>query len=347
MEKKLSITDIAIALKVSKTTVSFVINGKGRAKRISSVVERRILDYIEAVGYQPNEFARALSTGKSNIIVVMIEDVSDPFFSGIARMIEESAHKKGYKIIYSSTENDTKKTKELLKIYRAQNVDGYIIAPPLGIEEEIKSLLAANLPVVLFDRFFPSISTNNVVVNNYKGTYGAVNHFFNSGHRNVAFVTLSSEQIQMQQRLDGYMTALAEHEAQCFIKKIVYHEELDKLVEEIEQFLKMNKQLDAVFFSTNYLAEAGLEAIQNLKLKIPKDLGVIVFDDCNFFRLFTPSITAVAQPLREISENIINLLLTNLSDPELHQEKQTIIIPTQLMIRNSTLKGEAKPSACK
>lgn len=337
MEKKLSISDIATALNVSKTTVSFVINGKGKDKKISNVMVRRILDYIETVGYHPSEYARALRTGKTNIIVVMIEDVSDPFFSGIARMIEESAYEKGYKIIYSSTENDTKKTKELLKIYRAL-VDGYIIAPPLGIEEEIKSLLADNLPVILFDRFFPSIDTNNVVVNNYKGTYEAIEHFFDRGHKNIAFVTLSSEQIQMQQRLDGYMSVIDEHEAECFIKKIVYHEELDKSVEEIELFLKMNKQLDAVFFSTNYLAEAGLEAIQNLKLKIPEDLGVIVFDDYNFFKLFTPSITAVAQPLREISENIINLLLSNLSDPELHQKKQTIVLPTQLMIRNSTLK---------
>ena len=340
MEKKLSISDIATALKVSTTTVSFVINGKGQDKGISAVVEKRILDYIEIVGYQPSEYARALRTGKTNIIVVMIEDVSDPFFSGIARMIEESAYKKGYKIIYSSTENDTKKTKELFRIYRAQKVDGYIIAPPVGIEDEIKSLLADNLPVILFDRFFPSIPTNNVVVNNYKGTCEAIKHFFNRGHKNIAFVTLSSEQIQMQQRLDGYISAIDEHEAECFIKKIVYHEKLDRSVAEIEQFLKMNKQLDAVFFSTNYLAEAGLEAIRNLKLKIPEDLGVIVFDDYNFFRLFTPSITAVAQPLREISENIINLLLSNLSDPELHQEKQTIVIPTELMVRNSTLKGE-------
>jgi len=337
MEKKLSISDIAAALKVSKTTVSFVINGKGKDKKISNVMVNRILDYIETVGYQPNEYARALRTGKTNILVVMIEDVSDPFFSGIARMIEESAYEKGYRIIYSSTENDTQKTKELLKMYRAQKVDGYIIAPPLGIEGEIKSLLADNLPVILFDRYFPSIPTNNVVVNNFMGTYEAIKHFFNGGHRNIAFVTLSSEQIQMQQRLAGYMSAIDEHEAECFIKKTVYHEDLDKSVEEIEQFLKMNKQLDAVFFSTNYLAEAGLEAIQNLKLKIPEDLGVIVFDDYNFFRLFTPSITAVAQPLREISENIINLLLNNLSDSELHQKKQTIVIPTQLMVRNSTL----------
>ena len=115
MVKKLSISDIATALKVFITTVSFVINGKGQDRGISKVMEKRIHDYIEAVGYQPNEYARALRTGKTNIIVVMIEDVSDPFFSSIARMIEGNAYKKGYKIIYRSTENDTKEQKNFLK----------------------------------------------------------------------------------------------------------------------------------------------------------------------------------------------------------------------------------------
>ena len=93
--------------------------------------------------------------------------------------------------------------------------------------------------------------------------------------------------------------------------------------------------MDAVFFATNYLADAGLEAIQNLGIKISKDLGVIVFDDYNLFRLFTPSITAVAQPIQSISENVINILLKRLSDTNKVHEKKTVVVPTNLIIRNS------------
>ncbi len=335
MKKKISIGDIAKELGVSKTTVSFVLNGKGRENHISEALESKILKYIKEVGYQPNQFARGLRTGKTQIIGMLIEDISDPFFSSIARLIEEKAYKKGYKIVYSSTENDTQKTKELINIYRTRQVDGYIIAPSPGIEEDVKALLSDNLPVVLFDRFFPEIETDTVVVDNFEGTYNAINHLYENGYKNIALITLESDQIQMQDRLNGYVKAVEEHSNESIIKKIVFHEEVEKTVAEIEKFLKSNKKVDAVFFATNYLADAGLEAIQNLGIKISKDLGVIVFDDYNLFRLFTPSITAVAQPIQSISENVINILLKRLSDTNKVHEKKTVVVPTNLIIRDS------------
>jgi len=339
MKKKLSIGDIAKELGVSKTTVSFVLNGKARDNHISEALEAKILKYIQEVGYQPNQFARGLRTGKTHIIGMLIEDISDPFFSSIARMIEERAYKKGYKIVYSSTENDTQKTKELINIYRTRQVDGYIIAPAPGIEEDIQSLIADKLPVVLFDRYFPEVETDTVVVDNFEGTYNAIQHLYANGYQNVALVTLSSEQVQMQDRLNGYLKAIEEKGAEANIKKIVYHEDVSKTVKEIEKFLKASKAVDAVFFATNYLADAGLEAIKNLNLNISEQLGVIVFDDYNLFRLFTPSITAVAQPIQAIADNIINILLKRLSDPEKAHEKQIITIPTNLIIRESTHKS--------
>lgn len=338
MRKKISIGDIAKELGVSKTTVSFVINGKARGNHISENLEKKILDYIKEVGYQPNQFARGLRTGKTQIIAVLIEDISHPFFSTIARMIEERAYKKGYRIIYSSTENDTQRTKELINIYRTRQVDGYIISPPPGIEDDIKSLIADNLPVVLFDRHFPEIKSDAVVVDNFEGTYHAIQHLFQNGYKNVGFVTLLSEQVQMQDRLNGYLKAVTENRSEGIVKRLVFDEDLVATVKEIEKFLKSNKKIDAVFFATNYLAEAGLEAIQNLNLKIAEQMGVIVFDDYNLFRLFTPSISAVAQPMKEISDNIISILLKRLSDSEKLHEKKVVVIPTNLVVRNSTIR---------
>ena len=313
MKKKISIGDIAKHLNISKTTVSFVLNGKAREKHISESLEEKVLTYIKEVGYKPNAFARGLRTGKTKIIGMLVEDISDPFFASIARMIEEEANKKGYRIIYSSTENDTERTKALIDIYRTRQVDGYIIAPPPGVEEDIRSLMHDNLPVILFDRYFPDLQTDNVVVDNFEATYNAVQHFFNNEYKNVAFVTLPSEQIQMQERLRGYQTVINERKDRAYIKKI-----------------------DAVFFATNYLADAGLEAIRNLGLSIPGDLGVIVFDDYRLFRLFTPSITAISQPIQEISETVIKLLLSKLTSSPKVSEPNTVVIPTSLIIRNSS-----------
>lgn len=336
MKKKVSIGDIAKHLNISKTTVSFVLNGKAREKHISEALEEKVLKYIKEIGYKPNAFARGLRTGKTKIIGMLVEDISDPFFASIARMIEEDANKKGYRIIYSSTENNTERTKELIGIYRSRQVDGYIIAPAPGIEEDIKSLLNDHLPVILFDRFFPDLETDNVVVDNQEATYKAVSHLFESGYKNVAIITLSSEQNQMLERLTGYERAIKERKDLTYIKKVTYHNEHSKIVTEIEEFLTNNKRIDAVFFATNYLADAGLEAIRNLGRSIPDELGVIVFDDYSLFRLFTPSITAIAQPIKQISETVIQLLLSRLSDTSDIIKRETITVPTSLIIRNSS-----------
>lgn len=152
MKKPSSITDIANALNISPTTISFILNGKARENRISAELIKKVEKYVAEVGYKPNSLARSLRTGKSNIIGLMVESISNPFFATIARRIEELAYKNGYMIIYSSTDNDTVKTKELIQMFRERHIDGYIISPPEGIEEDVKSLINAGRPVVFFDR---------------------------------------------------------------------------------------------------------------------------------------------------------------------------------------------------
>ncbi len=130
--KALSIKDIALKANVSITTVSFIINGKAKEKAISDAVIKKVQQIIIDSGYKPNQIARSLRTGNSNIIGLIIEDISNSFFSKIARLIEDKAYKKGYKIIYSSTENNVDKAKELINMFKSRKVDAYIISPIKG-----------------------------------------------------------------------------------------------------------------------------------------------------------------------------------------------------------------------
>lgn len=336
MKKKVTIGDIANQLGVSKTTVSFVLNGKAREKHISESLEKTILKYIEKINYRPNQFAQGLRHGRTKIIGMLVEDISDPFFSSVSRQMEEIAYQKGYKIIYSSTENETDKAKDLIQIYRSRQVDGYIIAPPPGIEKEINDLIDDNLPVVLFDRTIPGVETNNVMVNNYEAAYDAIVHFIQNEYKNIAMVTLASDQVQMVERVEGYTDALKRIKAKPLIKNIVYHAEKINSIREIEDFLRTNKEIDAVFFATNYIADNGLEAIRNLSLTIPTDLGVIVFDDHNLYRLFTPPITAISQPIKEIAESSINLILDMLDETDKNNNIKNIMLKSRLIIRDSS-----------
>jgi len=339
-KKRTTITDIAKALGVSKTTVSLVINGKARQTQISEEVEKRVLDYIGEIGYIPNQYAQGLRNGKTRTIGMLVEDISDSFFAAIARKIEERAYEMGYKIVYSSTENETKKAKELLDVYKNSKLDGYIIAPPTGIEQEIKDLMADGYPVVFFDRTLPGVHTDSVMVDNYESARGAMVHLIENGFKHVAFITLSSDQVQMLERERGYLQAISEIGEAYIIKRVKYHDDKMHAISEIEVFLAAHPYIDAIFFATNYIAENGLEAIGNLGLRIPDDIGVVVFDDNNMFRLFTPSITAIAQPIADIAGHAIDLVLGRLTAPAGKQPEghRAVMLKNNLQIRKSSVR---------
>jgi len=335
IKKKLSIVDIANELNISKTTVSFILNGRAKEKRISEELVEKVLKFVEEVGYKPNSLAKSLRTGKSNIIGLMVENISDHFFANIARYIEDRAYKNGYKIIYCSTDNDAEKTKDLIAMFRDRHVDGYIIAPPVGVEEEISALIKDDLPVVLFDRYYPSVDSSYVVTDNLDATYNATKYFVDHGYKNIAFITFASHQTQMQARLDGYNKALKESGLQPHVKEVIFNPEAKHIIAPIAEFLKGEK-FDAILFGTNRIGVCGLKVISDSGLSVPEDIAVISFDDYDVFELYSPSITAIAQPIEEIADNVITILLNKLNTPAHNRKNQKITLNTELKVRGSS-----------
>lgn len=346
IKKKLSIVDIANKLNISKTTVSFILNGRAREKRISEELVERVLKFVKEVGYKPNSLAKSLRTGKSHIIGLMVENIADPFFANIARYIEDRAYKNGYRIIYCSTDNDADKTRDLIGMFRDRHVDGYIIAPPVGVEEDIAELLKDDLPVVLFDRYFPGIDCSYVVTDNLDSTYTATEYLVEQGYKKIAFITLESHQTQMQARLDGYKKALEQNNLQSYIKEVVFNQETKLMSDPIAHFLKNNKDLDAIIFGTNRIGTCGLKVIHSMGIRVPDDIAVISFDDHDVFELYTPSITAIAQPVEEIAANTINILLSKLDSSTPNTDNKKVTLQNDLRYRGSS-QVNAKLSALK
>ncbi|HEY9340747.1 MAG TPA: substrate-binding domain-containing protein [Chitinophagaceae bacterium] len=337
-KNKLVIADIARHLKISITTVSFILNGKAREKRISDELTEKVLKYVKEVNYTPNHLAQSLRTGKTDLIGLIVENISNPFFANVARLIEENAYKRGFRIIYCSSENDTEKAKELIRVFHERQIDAYIITPTTGTENDIRNLLRENLSVVLFDRYFPDLQTNSVVVDNAQSTYNAICHLIEQGFQRIAFLTVESDQTQMNQRLDGYNRAIKENHLKKYIKKFPFQKKGHDYIESITQFFKKEKTVDAVFFATNYLGISGLEAIKNLNKKIPADIGVISFDDHDLFRLYSPSITAIAQPIEQLSEQLINILLEDIDSKKPNRKTKKIVLTAPLIVRESSLR---------
>lgn len=337
MSEKLSIKEIANLLGTSTTTVSFVINGKAKEKHISEEVTQKVLKLVSELNYQPNSLAKSLRTGKSKIIGFLVDDISKPFFSRIARLIDEKASVHGYKIIFSSTGNDNKRAAEILRIYKERHVDGYIIALAKGIEEEVVNLVKTGSPVVLFDRYLPEIETDYILTDNYLSTLEASQHLIINGFKNIGFVTIETNQQQMVDRLDGYLEAIEKAGLNSNVLKIDYQNSEDS-INKIRGFVSDNKDLDALIFSTNYLTMDGLRLSRTGAENLLTDIALISFDDFELLEFITPSITAIEQPIEAIAENIVKLLLQRLNSnvSSGKPEYLTIKLGAKLNIRQSS-----------
>lgn len=337
MKKKPSLKDIAKKLNVSPTTVSFVLNGKGREKKISEEVIKRVLDYSAMINYKPNQAAQSLRTGKTNIIVFMVEDISNYFFSKIARIIEDLAYKNGYKVLFCSNENDDKRSKELLDLFSDRQADGFIIIPSPGIKSYIKDLMDRNIPLVLFDRYFPELDTSYVVIDNEIAAKNATEHLINNGFRRIGFVTIDVTQNQMIQRESGYNIAMENAGLDSNVLKIPFGKiNTQEFKKSLYKFIRGKKNLDAVFFSTNYLTQAGLEVFKDKDPKILEELGILAFDDNDFFKVFTPSISTVSQPLQEIGEELMQIILTLIKSDKTNLSTRKVQLKAELIVRNSS-----------
>jgi LacI family transcriptional regulator len=334
--KAVSIKDIAGQVGVSTTTVSFVLNGKAKEKRISEDLKNKILEVATRLNYRPNQVARGLRTGQTHTLGLIIEDISNPFFASLAKAVEEEADKFGYTVMFCCTENNEQKASSLLHMLKHRQMDGFIITPTPGMESEVRRLGEEGRPVVLIDRYFPELDTSYVTVDNFKGAYDATSRLISCGYSRIGLVTTDSRQVQMKYRYEGYRAALKEHhllqDDNSLVFKLGFDHTHDKAVKDISSFFTSHK-IDAVFFTTNYLGVYGLESLRMNGKKIPEEIGVICFDDNDLFRLGIPAISVISQPIVEIGRQAVASLLAQL------KEKNTI--PRRIMLEPKLLERES------
>jgi len=315
--KKVSISDIARKAGVSVSTVSFVMNDKAVKMRISREVIEKVENVAREMGYRPNQLARGLRTGKTRTIGLIVENISNAFFAKLAKSIEDEAKRYDYKVVYCSTDNDEEKARELINMLSQRQVDGYIITPTLNLAEDIRKLQAENKPVVLIDRYFPEYSDiPAVLVDNYEGVSHGMEYLLEKGYRNIGLVTIETQMAHMHDRLKAYCETLSHHglaPQERLVKIVPYSSTHEAALEEVVDLLRgAGTDLDAVFFLTNYLGVLGIEAIKKLQIKVPEQLAVLCFDDNDIFRLYTPTISVIRQPIEAIGKKAMSTLVERL-----------------------------------
>ena len=335
IKKKISIKDIARLTNTSITTVSFVLNGKGR---ISEPIKKIILEVAKENGYEPNRMAVGLRTGRSKVIGLVVEEIGGEFFGALAKVIEQEAENAGYRIIYCSTNNNLKKGRDVIKMLSQQMVDGYIITPIKGLEQDILDIIEGGKPVVLIDSYYPDLDIPHVLVDNYISSFNGAVHLIQSGYSNIGFVSTDIDLIQLQERMQGFEDALAANDIKNddMILKLPFKKDEAQAIKAIKTFIKQHKNMDAIFFATNYLGILGLQSIKEMDLMVPKDLAIISFDDNVIFSLYPPGITTIQQPTYEIAKSAIDLLLSQLDSRQIDISKINLQIPSKIILRNST-----------
>ena len=311
MQKRVSLKDIAQRVGVSIATVSYVINGQEKEKRVGAEVIRKIRQAAEELNYQPNQIARSLRMQSTKTIGLIVADIANPFFGHLARIIENEAAKHGFTIIIGSSDEADFKSESLINTLLNRQVDGFIIIPSEGSAKQIQSLLRKKVPVVLVDRYFPEINTSYIVLDNYQAMFDATSHLISEGYKDITLIAYESSLIHMKERIRGYLEAMDSNELKekISLKEISFdrhQEDMEAVFEELD-LKTMNKT--ALLFATNTLSISGLFCMQKHCLKIPKDIAFIGFDGGECFDIHSPPLSFVQQPLEEMGKESFNVLM--------------------------------------
>ena len=343
MEKKVSLKDIAGRLNVSVALVSYVLNGKEKEARVGAEIAARIRAVAEELHYQPNLIAKSLKSGKTNTIALIVADISNPFFSGIARIVEDEAKKSGHVVIFGSSDESAEKQQDLITVFLNRQVDAFIVAPTTGTESQIRALKDSGVPVILIDRYFPDIDVDCVRIDNYQAAYKAAQLLIRNGHQKIGMVAYDTTLAHMQERKDGYKAALKENKIRFrkeWLLEVSYatiekdvHEGLGKLLRPL--------QVDAMLFATNSLAVAGLKKIIDSGIRIPDELAIISFDQSEVFDFFYSPVSYVSQSLEDIGREAVKLAIRKRTGGKM--KSANIVVEAKLVVKESS--GKIEPGA--
>ena len=336
MNGKVSLKDVAKYLGVSTALVSYVINNKEKEARVSEKMANKIRSAVVKLNYQPNQIAKSLKSGKTNTIGLIVADISNPFFSSIARIIEDEARKKGYVVIFGSSDESAEKSQDLLNVFQNRQVDAFIIAPAENTEKQIMALQETGLPVVLIDRYFPSIQVDSVHIDNFQAAYKAVEHLINNGRKKIAMMAYETNLPHIQERKRGYKAALKAHGIRFkkeWLKEASYQNIEKDVADKMNELLFPELKVDAFFFATNTLAVESLKIINQSGIKVPDDLAIIAFDESDAFDFFSSPLSYVSQSLDDMGKGALELVTARLKDNT--REYTSLIIKEKLVLRKS------------
>ncbi|WP_409346029.1 LacI family DNA-binding transcriptional regulator [Paenibacillus sp. MBLB4367] len=321
-----TIKDLAEKVGVSVTTISRVLNNRGY---LSDSLKRKVQEAMEEMNYQPNELARSLSRRKSNMIGLIVPDISHPFFGQITKHIESYAYKHGYKLMLCNSLLEKKKEKEYIELLRASQVDGIIMG---SHTMSVKAYMSIKLPLVTLDRQI-SKSIPYISSDNYRGGTLATNLLIRKKCKKIAYISGNLRlNLLAKQRHDAFIEQVKGKDIEFVVKQTdlngFKYKEYEKLVQSLFQ---EHPDIDGVFASSDMLALQVVRECRRLGKAIPEEVKVVGYDGIQIGGV--DDLSTVAQPIKQMGEMAVSCLLQQISGEETPLET---ILPVKLLENGTT-----------
>jgi LacI family transcriptional regulator len=326
-----TIRDVARRAGVAPITVSRVLNNSGY---FSPEIKARVDTAAAELNYVPNLLARSLRSHRTNTLALVLSDVTNPFWTTVARGVEDAASGEGFTVFLCNSDENERKQAEYLAVLLRKRVDGILLVPARSTPEPVRAIQRQGIQVVVMDRSVPGAQVDVVRGSSLEGAQLLMRHLLELGHRQIAVLSGPEQVSTARERVEGARQALVAAGLSPGSLSVLYHGyTVDSGYQMARQALALTPRPTAFFAANNFIAIGALQALRERHLRVPDDLSLVAFDDLPISWMAEPFLTVAAQPAYEMGRRATELLLQRIVDPTLPW--QEVVLPMELIIRQS------------
>jgi LacI family transcriptional regulator len=327
----MNFSDLARQLKVSTATVSRALS---RPEKVAPETRKRVLEFVQQSGYHMNGVARSLRTQSTRTIGVIVSDIRNPFSSAIVKSVEDVARTNGYTVLICNADENVRNEESALELFIERQVSGVIHCSAGANLDLLRVLHQKSIPLVDLDRQSGLADVDTVVLNNHKGAALAIRHLLTLGHQRVAIISGPRHLSNARKRLEGFRKTFRSAQIAVpneYLEFGDFREQSGR--DAAERLLSLPIPPSAIFVANNEMMAGALFAIRQHRIKVPRDLSLVGFDDARWAQYSDPPLTVVSQPTEAMGRKAAELLLGRLTG---ERDPQTVIFEPDLIIRRST-----------
>ena len=327
-----TISDVAKRAKVSRSTVSRVLNNQ--THHIREETRRAVLKAAEELDFKPNRVARSLKTKKTHCIGVITDDIDTPFLPSMLKAIEQYAFSRGYSALVCNSGYELERQKAYIDMLVGRQVDGIIFAASF-VYSYTQELIKPDLPIVYAYSMSPYTKKNSVLSDDVRAAQEAVDYLVGLGHSRIGYINGPENVIPSEERIKGYKNALSQHGI-SFDPVLVKNgewEDPSSAYRATREFMALPDPPTAIFAANDVMASGVMEAANDLGLSVPEDLSVVGYDDRDMARFLRPALTTVKLPMTDIGSTAAQMLIDCVESGE--KMIDSAYVPCKLIIRDS------------